>query len=270
MIRLFLSLLSVISITFFLMKAIPGDPFLNEQVSQEVYLSLRSHYGLDQPLLVQYVKTLKECFTFNFGPSLTYPCSVNQIIAEGFPVSFRIGIQALLISSPLGIFLGGFAALKQARWQDRTILLFSVFGISVPSFILASLNLFPALALALLPAAFLARLTRAHLIEILKQDYILFAKAKGLSPWHIIWNHALRNTVGPICSYLGPLSAKIFLGSFAIERIFALPGLGMWLTQAISHRDYPVIMGIVVFSSMVLLLMVFLSEKLRSYFDPCI
>jgi oligopeptide transport system permease protein len=287
---LLLSLFCIVSLTFILMKVIPGDPFYNERITSEVLASLHAYYGLDQPLTTQYLKVLKGFFTFDFGPSLVSSRTVNQIIGDGFPISARLGLQTLLFSIPVGILLGTWAALKKARWQDHVAMALSTLGICIPNFVLASFlqygvalklhllpvarwgtlahTILPTLALSMLPIAFIARLTRTNLIEVLNQDYIRTARAKGLPPWRIALVHGLRNALLPVLSYLGPVSAKILTGSFVVERIFAIPGLGIWLIHAVSDRDYPVIMGIVIFYSMILIFFIFLADIAYSLLDP--
>lgn len=287
---LLLSLFCIVSLTFILMKVIPGDPFYNERITSEVLASLHAYYGLDLPLATQYLKVLKGFFTFDFGPSLVSSRTVNQIISDGFPISARLGLQTLLFSIPVGILLGTWAALKKARWQDHAAMALSTLGICIPNFVLASLlqygvalklhllpvarwgtlahTILPTLALSMLPIAFIARLTRTNLIEVLNQDYIRTARAKGLPPWRIAVVHGLRNALLPVLSYLGPVSAKILTGSFVVERIFAIPGLGIWLIHAVSDRDYPVIMGIVIFYSMILIFFIFLADIAYSLLDP--
>jgi oligopeptide transport system permease protein len=288
---LFLSLFCVISGTFLIMKAIPGDPFMDERITPEALKALHAYYGLDEPLGVQYMKYLKGYATLDLGRSLVYTGrSVNQLISAGFPVSARLGLQALLFAIPAGIFLGSWAALRRSRWQDNLAMAISTVGISVPNFVMATLlqyfialqlhllpvarwgsfahTILPTLALAFLPTAFIARLTRSNMVEILQQDFIRTARAKGLPPFRIAIVHGLRNALLPVISYLGPVSAQILTGSFVVERIFAIPGLGEWLIHSIYNRDYPVIMGITVFYSSLLLLFIFLADIAYSLLDP--
>jgi oligopeptide transport system permease protein len=285
------SLFIVVSGTFILMKAIPGDPFMDERITEEVLKSLHAYYGLDQPLWVQYGKYLKGFFTLDFGRSLVYHGrSVNQLIADGFPVSAQLGLQALCTAIPSGILLGTWAALKRSRWQDNTAMVISTLGISVPNFVLATLlqyfvalqlhllpvarwgtfahTILPTIALAALPTAFIARLTRSNMVEVLQQDFIRTAMAKGLPLFRIAMRHGLRNAVLPVISYLGPVTAQILTGSFVVERIFAIPGLGDWLIHSIYNRDYPVIMGITIFYSSLLMISIFLADIAYSLLDP--
>lgn len=288
---LFASLLCMITITFFLMKAIPGDPFMDEKIPEEVLKNLHVYYGLDQPIWVQYLKYVKGFFSFDLGQSLVYANrSVHQLIKDGFPVSAMLGLQALFLAIPLGIFLGTIAAIKRLHWQDNTAMIVSTIGISIPNFVLATIlqyfialklhllpvarwgtfahTILPTISLAMLPTAFIARLVRSNMVEVLEQDYIRTAFAKGLGVFRIAFVHGLRNAVLPVISYLGPVTAQILTGSFVVERIFAVPGLGEWLIRSIYTRDYPVIMGITVFYSAILLISIFFADILYSILDP--
>ena len=285
------SLFFVLTGTFFLMKLIPGDPFLDERITEDVLRALRAYYGLDQPLWIQYIKYVKGFLTFDFGLSLIYHGRpVAQLISQGFPVSAQLGLQALLVAVPSGILLGTWAAMKRSGWQDNAAMVISTLGISVPNFVFASLlqyfvglklhllpvarwggfehTILPTLALAALPIAFIARLTRSNMVEVLQQDFIRTAMAKGLPLFRIAITHGLRNALLPVISYLGPVSAQILTGSFVIERIFAIPGLGDWLIHSIHNRDYPVIMGITIFYSTLLLISIFLADIAYSLLDP--
>lgn len=289
---LLISLWCVITGTFFLMHAIPGDPFIGDRViPQEVLDSLYAYFGLDQPLWVQYVKYLKGLFQGELGPSIVYQGrSVNQFIKEGFPISMQLGLQALSIAIPSGIFLGTWAALKRGHWQDSFSMVLSTIGVSVPSFVLATLfqfvfslklhilpvarwggfehTILPTIALAALPTAFIARLTRSNMVEVLQQDYIQTALAKGITPFKVALRHGLRNALLPVVTYLGPVTSGIITGSFMIEKIFAIPGLGQWMIHSINGRDYPMIMGLTVFFSTFLMVTVFLVDVLYTILDP--
>lgn len=289
---LVISLWCVITGTFFLMHAIPGDPFIGDRViPQEVMNSLYAYYGLDQPLWIQYIKYLKGILVGDFGPSIVYQGrSVNQFIAEGFPISAQLGVQALLLAIPAGILLGTWAALKSSKWQDGCAMILSTLGVSVPNFVLASLlqfifcvklhllpvarwgsfehTILPTIALAALPTAFIARLTRSNMVEVLQQDYIRTALAKGLPLFQISIRHGLRNALLPVITYLGPVTTQILTGSFMIEKIFAIPGLGQWMIHSINGRDYPMIIGLTIFFSSFLMISMFLVDILYSLLDP--
>ena len=286
------SLWVVVTLTFALIQIIPGDPFTQERaVPEEILQAMYRHYGLDQPWYVQYGKYLKGVVTFDFGPSFKYQGrSATDIIKEGFPVSMVLGLEALCLSIASGIILGCVAALRHTKWQDHFAMVFSALGISVPSFILATflqyffsmkLDLFPiarwgsiahsvlpAIALATLPTAFIARLTRSNMLDTMHQDYIQTARSKGLGEVRIVWRHALRNTLLPIITYLGPLTTSILTGSFAVEKIFGIPGIGQWFVMSITNRDYTVIMATTIFYSVILMLCVFFVDLTYCLIDP--
>jgi len=289
---LLFSLFFVSSLTFLLMQAVPGTPFLEEQgVPEEVLQSMYHHYGLDQPWYVQYGKYIKGLITFDLGPSMRYEgITVAKVIKEGFPISCFIGIEALCIALLMGISLGTLAAIRKGKWQDHVCMLIAVVGISTPSFVMATVlqfflamkweifpvarwgsfahSLLPALSLAALPAAFIARLIRANMVEELEQDYVQTARSKGVTERDVIFKHVLKNSMLPVITYLGPLTSSILTGSFVIEKIFGIPGLGRWLVKSITNRDYTLIMGLTVFYSSVLLITVFSIDLLYVWIDP--
>jgi oligopeptide transport system permease protein len=274
------------------MKSIPGDPFIQAQeIPKETLENLYRYYGLDKPLYIQYLKYLKGIITADLGPSYVYEGrTVNQIIRDGFPVSMAIGVQALIISLFFGISLGSIAALKKNQWQDSFVMFIAILGISIPNFLLATFlqyffsikikifpvarwgtfihSILPVLSLAAMPTAFIARLTRTNLIEVLEQDYIKTAYAKGLNSFQVIIKHGLRNAIIPVVSYLGPITTYVLTGSFVIEKIFAIPGLGQWLILSISNRDYTVILGITVFFSSLLITLIFTTDIIIGFLDP--
>lgn len=289
---MFMALFVIVSATFFLMKAIPGDPFSDERgMPPEILEALRDHYGLNDPWYTQYGRYLVQVASLDLGPSFVYKGrTVNEIIADGFPVSFVLGMEALVLSVTAGIGLGAVASVRQNRWQDYLAMFVAIIGISVPSFILATVmqyifamklgilpvarwgtfahTIMPAIALAALPTAFIARLTRSNMLEILQQDYIKTARSKGLSEWRVMIRHALPNAILPVVTYLGQLTAGIFIGSFVIEKIFGIPGLGQWFVQSVLNRDYTTIMGTAVFYSVLLLTMIFLVDMAYMVLDP--
>jgi oligopeptide transport system permease protein len=286
------SLLVIITATFILMKAAPGDPFSDEQnLPKETIEALQNHYGLNDSLFVQYGKYLKSVITWDLGPSLKYGhITVNEFISQGFPVSATLGLIALIVAFSTGVTLGTIASLFKGKWQDVTAMLIAVLGVSVPSFIVASLlqyslglklhlfpvarwgslwhTVLPAISLAALPTAFIARLTRAKMIETMRQDYIKVAKMKGLSPFRIIFRHALRNALLPVVTYLGQLTANIIVGSFVVEKIFGIPGMGQVMITAVANRDYTVIMGMTVFCSIILLGAILFVDIAYGFIDP--
>ena len=286
------TILVITTLTFVLMKVIPGSPFNEERGTNEaVQKNLEAYYHLDDPLIFQYIFYLKSIITFDFGPSIKKPSdSVNDMLERGFPVSFELGMTAIVIAVISGLVLGVIAALRRNGFLDYAAMSLAVLGISIPNFILATLliqqfavnlKLFPAAtwtspihmvlptaALAVGPMAIIARLTRSSMVEVLTQDYIRTAKAKGLSPFKIIVKHALRNALMPVITVLGTLVASMLTGSFVIEKIFAIPGMGKYFVESINQRDYPVIMGTTVFYSVILIIMLFLVDLAYGLLDP--
>jgi len=282
----------IITLTFFLMHAIPGSPFNEERnTSEAVQKNLEAHYHLDEPLMVQYGLYLKSLMTLDFGPSITKPSqTVNDLLSRGFPISFELGMITLVIAVISGITLGIVAALRHNGFIDYMAMTFAVLGISIPNFVMATMliqqfavyweilpvatwqswrhMILPTLALATGPMAIIARLTRSSMLEVLTQDYIRTARAKGLSPWKIVFKHALRNALMPVVTILGTLAAGILTGTFVIEKIFAIPGMGKYFVESINQRDYPVIMGTTVFYSAFLIVMLFLVDVAYGLLDP--
>ncbi len=282
----------IITLTFFLMHAIPGSPFNEERnTSEAVQKNLEAHYHLDEPLMVQYGLYLKSLMTLDFGPSITKPSqTVNDLLSRGFPISFELGMITLIIAVISGIILGIVAALRHNGFIDYVAMTFAVLGISIPNFVMATMliqqiavnwellpvatwqswrhMILPTLALATGPMAIIARLTRSSMLEVLTQDYIRTARAKGLSPWKIVFKHALRNALLPVVTILGTLAAGILTGTFVIEQIFAIPGMGKYFVESINQRDYPVIMGTTVFYSAFLIVMLFLVDVAYGLLDP--
>lgn len=282
----------IVTLTFILMVSIPGSPFNSEKSSNEiVQANLEAHYNLDKPYYIQYLLYLKSIATFDFGPSIKKPDhSVNDLLARGFPISFELGMLTIIVAVISGITLGIFAALRHNGIIDYLAMAFAVLGISIPNFVLATLLIqqlavnfeifpvatwsspihivLPTLALATGPLAIIARLTRSTMLEVLTQDYIKMARAKGLAPWKIIIKHALKNALMPVVTIMGTLLASILTGTFVIEQIFAIPGMGKYFVESINQRDYPVIMGTTVFYSSFLIIMLFLVDIAYGLLDP--
>ena len=291
-ISMLLVLWVIVTITFLLMHAIPGGPFTAEKALPEAVLrNIEARYHLNDPLYVQYFDYISNLCRGDLGPSFKYEArTVNEIISESFPVSAELGAISVLLSVILGIPAGMAAALHQNKAIDHMIMLFATIGISVPGFILATILIFvfaiqldllpaamwsgleymilPAVSLAGLPTAFIARLTRSSMLEVLGQDYIRTARAKGLPQNTILWRHALKNALIPVVTYIGPMIAAILTGSFVIESIFAIPGLGRHFVTSIYNRDYTVILGITVFYSTLLVIMNFLVDLAYVWLDP--
>lgn len=292
LVYMLISLWLIITATFFFMRLAPGNPFTSEKkLLPEIEANLNAYYGLDQPWYVQYWEYLVRIANWDFGPSFKYKSqTVNELINNGFPVSLALGAQAILIAVAIGVILGIIAALKHNKWQDYSAMIVAVMGISVPSFIMATFlqyflaikwqvfpvalwespmhTVLPSLALAASPMAFIARLTRSSMLEVLANDYIKTAKSKGLSQGVITVKHTIRNAMLPVVSYMGPLSAGIITGSFVIEKIFGIPGLGSHFVLSIGNRDYTVIMGVTVFYSIILLVSILLVDIVYGLVDP--
>lgn len=287
-----LALFVIITITFFLMRLAPGSPFASERnFPPQIEENLNKTYGLDNPWYIQYKDYLVDSATFNFGESMKYKArSTNDMISESFPVSLTLGIEAMLLAVGFGVLIGAFSALYHNKFPDYLATSFAVLGISVPSFILAGLmqyflayelklfpisgwkgfiySVLPALAIAFTHMGFIAKLTRSSMLEQNNSDYVKMARAKGIGKWTIVFRHTLRNALLPVVTYLGPLTAGVVTGSFIVEHIFAIPGLGKHFVQSITNRDYTVIMGTTVFYSIILLFAVLIVDILYSFIDP--
>ncbi|WP_203332197.1 ABC transporter permease [Planococcus beigongshangi] len=282
----------IATLTFFLMHAVPGSPLEAERTTNEtIQANLEKFYKLDQPLHIQYFDYMKSIATFDFGPSIKDPNrTVNELLERGFPISFELGIITILVAVISGILLGTMAALRHNKMIDYAAMAFAVIGISIPNFVLATLLIqqlavtwgifppatwkspmhmvLPVLALATGPMAIIARLTRSSMLEVLTQDYIKMARAKGIKPIRIVLRHALRNALMPVVTIMGTLLAGILTGTFVIEKIFAIPGMGKYFVDSINNRDYPVIMGTTVFYSAFLIFMLFLVDIVYGLLDP--
>jgi ABC-type dipeptide/oligopeptide/nickel transport system permease component len=287
----------IATVTYWAMHVIPGDPLLqNKATTPEIRANLLAAYGLDKPVGVQYLVYLKNMAQGQFGISFTQQNrSVNDIIRDHFPISAILGVLSVVIATLGGILFGSFSALMRGKFSDRMLMFFVILGISIPSFVFAALGqylvteinkrtgheilpvggwgsfqhmLLPSLVLGLSTLAFLTRLMRSSLLEVVTQDYIRTAKAKGLSPIRIFLSHQLRNGILPVITYLGPAIAAITTGGFVVESVFAIPGLGRYFVQAVQQMDYTVIMGLTVFYGAFLVFMVVLVDVLYGVIDP--
>ena len=286
-----LTVFLVITITFFVMKAIPGGPFLSEKASSAaVTAQLEEKYGLDKPLMEQYFTYLQGVLRFDFGPSLKMRGrTVSQLMLEGFRTSGTLGLTAAGIALAVGLTLGAVAAVYHNRWPDRLIMVLSTGSVAMPSFVIATILLLvfcvllpwfppngstaagrvlPVVALSLYPAAYITRLTRSGMLDVLGQDYIRTARAKGVPAGRLIFKHALKNAVTPVITYLGPMVAYILTGSLVVENIFSVPGIGGYFYSGIINRDYPMVMGTTIFLATVLVLMTLLSDIVYKLLDP--
>ncbi|MGO4530990.1 ABC transporter permease [Paenibacillus sp. 2TAF8] len=287
-----LSLFILASMTFFLMKAIPGDPFTSEKrVSPEIRALLEEKYGLDKPMYVQYFKYIGDIVQGDFGVSMNYlNQGVTDMIVKTFTASLKIGIFAIIISIIVGVLLGLLAAVYHRKLIDDVTMVLAVIGIAVPSFLLASLlqyvfafklgwfnvmgfdgpldYVLPVAALSASPIAFIARLTRSSMLEVLHADYIKTAKAKGLKWPAIMFKHVVRNGILPVVTYVGPMTANIITGSVVIEQIFNIGGIGKVFVESITNRDYTMIMGITIFYGILLMFARFLTDIVYVLVDP--
>ncbi|MGM9606046.1 MAG: ABC transporter permease [Oscillospiraceae bacterium] len=293
--RILLAILTVwvvITVTFFVMRAVPGGPFLGEKATTPaVQAALEAKYGLDKPLLEQYLTYLKDIVTkLDFGPSLKQRGrTVMDIISDGMKVSAKLGLIAAGIALAAGVVLGAWAALRRNKLADKIIMVFTTACISMPSFIMGSLLLvlfalvlgvlpangtttagliLPVITLSLSPMANITRLTRSSMLDVLGQDYIRTAKAKGVSGAKIIFGHALKNSLIPVITYFGPMLAYIVTGSLVVEQIFAVPGIGRAFINSITGRDYPLIMGTTIVLATLIVIMNLISDILYKVVDP--
>ncbi len=292
--RLMIAIVAVLvlaTITFFLLRLVPGDPFAGPRVAPEVKLRLREHYGLERPLLEQYLIYMNNLLHGDFGYSLAKRGHhVNTIIADAFPVSLDLGIRAMVLSIVSGLFFGVVAALNRGKPLDYLTVVLVLVGISVPNFVLAGLlqyffavhwkllpvaryetiwhTLLPSFALSLGTMAVIARYMRASMLEVVGADYIKTARAKGLLPAQVVWRHQIRNALFPILTILGPAVAAVLTGSFVVETIFAVPGLGRHFVQAMQNLDYTLVMGLTVFFGAFLIAVNFVVDVLYGLIDP--
>ena len=293
--RLALALLTVwivITVTFFVTRAVPGGPFMGEKARSETAMAaLEAKYGLDKPVFQQYTTYLSDIVTkLDFGPSLKdRGRDVIDIIASGMKVSVKLGVIAAAFATVSGVVLGAVAALRRNKILDKVIMVITTAFVSMPSFIMGTLlllifalklNLFPAngameggfvlpiITLALYPTAYITRLTRSSMLDVLGQDYIRTAKAKGVSGVKIIFGHALKNSLIPVITYLGPMLAYIVTGSLVVEKIFAVNGIGRAFVDSITNRDYPLIMGTTIVLAVLIVVMNLVSDILYKVVDP--
>lgn len=282
----------VITVTFFVMRAVPGGPFLSEKaISETAQKALEAKYGLDKPLHIQYFTYLKDIVTkFDFGPSIKLRGRmVVDVILDGMRTSAKLGLIAAGIALVSGIVLGAIAALRRNKIIDKIIMVITTAFVSMPSFIMGALLLIifaiklavvpangetarglilPVVTLALYPMAYITRLTRSSMLDVLGQDYIRTARAKGVAPAKIIFGHALKNSLIPVITYFGPMLAYIVTGSLVVEQIFAVPGIGRAFVSSITGRDYPMIMGTTIVLAVLIVVMNLVSDILYKVVDP--
>ena len=287
-----ISIWIVITVTFFVMRAVPGGPFVGEKATTPAaQAALEAKYGLDKPLMTQYLTYLKDIVTdFDFGPSLKQRGrDVIDIISDGIKISAKLGIAAALLALASGVCLGSLAALRRNKIADKFIMVVTTAFVSMPSFIIGTLlliifainlRLFPAngtttaglvlpvITLSLYPMAYITRLTRSSMLDVLGQDYIRTARAKGVSPKNVIFKHALKNSLIPVVTYFGPMLAYIVTGSLVVEQIFAVSGIGRAFVNSIINRDYTLIMGTTIVLSALIVTMNLITDFVYKFVDP--
>lgn len=292
-----LTLFVLITLTFFMMRMLPGDPFLGDKtVTGAALENMKAKYGLDKPVIVQYFIYLGNCVRGDLGTSITYNKPVRDIISEAFLVSADLGIRALIFAVIAGVLLGMVAAVKRGSAWDSVSMFIAMIGVSVPSFIMGALfqyflalqlrkvlgfalfpvqgwgdfskTILPSFALGLGSLATVSRLMRTSMLDVLNQDYIKTAKAKGLSQNMIIIRHTVRNAIMPVITILGPTVASVLTGTFVIESIFNIPGLGKYFVMSIKDLDYTMISGTTVFYGALLILCTLVVDLLYGFIDP--
>jgi len=291
--RVFLALVTIFLvcfITFFVMNIVPGGPFNGEKAkTPEVMKILNERYGLDKPIMEQFINYMRNILRGDFGISLTTGRSITVIIGESFSVSAKLGGFAVIIALILGTILGSIAALNRNKLPDRIIIFFVTLFTAMPSFVLGSFLLLifsiqlklvpvwstnnpnyvlPVIALSLSPMAYITRLTKTSMLDVLGQDYVRTAKAKGVNPYKVIFVHSLRNALIPVITYVGPLTASILTGSLVVETIFTIGGLGSKFVDSITKRDYTMIMGTTIFLATLMITMNLLSDLVYKVVDP--
>ncbi|MBE3597345.1 MAG: ABC transporter permease [Limnochordaceae bacterium] len=286
-----LTLWVIATLTFVLMHAIPGDPFASEKLTPQIHQLMLVKYGMDRPLIQQYFTYLGNLVRGDLGYSMRQMNrTVNDMIREGFPVSAHLGLQAIAVGVTFGLVLGVIAAVNHNRWPDYVVILLALLFVSIPGFVVGALmqyvfgvrlgwlpvarwegfvyTIMPTLALGLSMMAGQARFMRSSMLEVLDQDYVRTAESKGLSRREVLWRHTIRNAILPIVTIMGPLVAGVVTGSFIIESMFGIPGLGKYYVQSIYNRDYPLIMGTTMFYAVLLVAMMLLVDLAYTLVDP--
>lgn len=293
--RLIISIITIwllATVSFFLLRTLPGNPFQTEKLlTVEMQQRMMAYYGLDRPLIEQYFTYMKNLVHGNMGYSLKFTNrTVNSIIASTFPISAELGLRSLAIALPIGLILGIASARKRGKAIDYICVVVAVIGVSIPSFIMGSFlqyifaiklewlpvsqwkttahTVLPTVALALSLMATLTRVMRASMLEVTMQDYIKTARAKGLDEGRIIWSHQIRNALIPVLTMLGPMVASVLMGTFVIEKIFAIPGLGQHFVNSITGLDYTMTMGLTIFYGTFLVFANFLVDIAYGIVDP--
>ena len=295
LIAMVITIFMVATITFFLMHAIPGGPFdligLTDTVPREIVEAMNERYHLNDPILVQYWNYLKGLFSGDFGMSYRLSgVTVNEIIAQGFPISAKVGLVAGIVIIVLGILLGVVSALLRGTFWERLITVLTTLCMSIPGFVVAPLILYffcekwgllpshglytwkhyigPVIALCLFSLAFVVHLMASNLSETMNQDYISAARANGLPRRRVVWKHAMRNAIIPVITYIAPTVGAILTGSFAVEKVFSIPGMGEYFVSSISNRDYTVLMGVTLFYAIIIIVTLFFVDLVYLLIDP--
>lgn len=287
-----IAMFMIILLTFVIMHSVPGSPFTNTKgVPEEVIAAMEAKYGLDQPYYVQFFSYLGGVLQGDFGPSYRYTGqTVNDFIAAGAPVSARLGLVTVVFVLAAAIPMGILAALKNGKWQDMLLMALATIGVTIPSFVIASLLIYvfsymlnwlptfgldswqgyilPVIALGGYSVSYIARLMRSSLLEVMGQDYIRTARAKGVHEWLVIFKHALRNALIPVITYVGPMTAYILTGSMVVETVFTVGGLGTKFVSSINNQDYPMIMAVTIFLAVLMVVATLLSDLIYKAVDP--
>lgn len=287
----FVTILVLITIVFTLIRLMPGDPFASDKITPEIRRNLERYYGLDQPFHKQYFTYLGNLFKGNLGYSMNYVnLRVNDIIKESFPYSLDLGIRALTMAISIGIILGIRAALSRGKSLDFVCIFIAILGTSIPDFIMGALmqyvfgiqwgllpvaqwkgfayTILPSIALGFYTLALTSRLMRASMLEVVSQDYIKTAKSKGISKFRITWKHQIRNAIMPIITVLGPITASVLTGTFVIESIFAIPGMGKYYVTSVQTLDYTLILGMTIFYGTFIVIANTIVDILYGFVDP--
>lgn len=285
------TILVLITVVFILVRLMPGDPFSSEKMTPEIKANLEKYYGFDKPLIVQYFTYVKNLVKGDLGYSMKYKNqSVNTIIADSFPFSADLGVRALTFGISFGLVLGIIASLNRGKKLDFMCIVIAIIGTSVPDFIMGALlqyflgsklglfpvaqyqsfkhTILPSIAVGFYTLAQVSRLMRASMLEVVQQDYIKTAKSKGISGFRVTYKHQIRNAIMPILTVLGPTVAAVLTGTFVIESIFAIPGMGKFYVQSVQNLDYSMVLGMTVFYGIFLVLANMIVDILYGFVDP--
>ena len=285
------TLLVLVTLVFLLIRLLPGDPFTSEKMTPEVRKNMMNYYGLDKPLHIQYFRYLGNLARGDLGTSMKYANRrINDIIAQAFPYSADLGIRSILLAVAVGLVLWVAAATRRGKSWDYVCMVIAIIGVSIPDFIGAYLlqfvfgiklhllpvaqwksfrhTILPVFALSLYTLALIARIMRSSMLEVVSQDYVKTAKSKGLSPLEVVLKHQIRNAILPVVTLLGPITASVLTGTFVVELIFAIPGMGKWYVLGIQNLDYSMILGMTVFYGVFLIFANFIVDILYGFIDP--